>query len=218
VGEALSATSGTLGGLLHVEGVDYGVSCGHVIGADAATVQPSHPDDGSNQTIGTCRKSTASQLVGRGQRCQVGGNANTVDAALIEIDQTVPSSQAVRKLGAVVRTVPVAEVAEDEVLQVSARSGVRRLAVGALAVRRTIAIDGTDYCFKDLFELRRTGQNWGAKGSVSSPTEDGDSGAWVLRGEPGGYAWVGMVTAGDGPVGYAQFAETVEAWARSAVH
>ena len=207
---------GTLGGILNLNGDSYAVTCGHVIDPGIDAVQPCEPDGGTGMAIGSCTHSTAATLAHKGQRCQARGFANTVDAALVKVSG-VTALDTVRDLGTVVRTAPLADIAEDETVRVSARSGTRTLVTGALTLRRSIAIGNghsTDvYCFQDLFELRRPGNRWGATGSVKPPTRGGDSGAWVLRDEPGGWAWLGMVTAGDGPSSYAQFAENLESWA-----
>ncbi|MBH0118628.1 hypothetical protein I0Q12_03405 [Rhodococcus sp. CX] len=214
VGQAARSINGTLGGLIDMNGATYGVTCGHVIVTNAAAVQPSDPDGGTK--IGNCVHSTDGTLTSPGQRCRASGHANTVDAALIELESSVSATKSVRALGQVVRTVAIADIVECERVEVSARSGTRTLEIGALALRRSMTISGTVYCFEDLLEIRRPGKRWGGKGSVSSPTKGGDSGAWVLRKEPGGYAWIGMVTAGDGPSSYAQFAESIEGWAHEA--
>jgi hypothetical protein len=120
-------------------------------------------------------------------------------------------------LGRVTRTASIGEIAEDDAVVILARSGSRRLVIGAYVLRRTINIDGTNYCFEDLFELRRPGEHWGVSGTVRPPTQGGDSGAWVLRFDNGEVNWLGMVTAGDSAVSYAQFAENVEDWARTAI-
>ena len=206
--------NGTLGGVLVIDGTSYAVTCGHVIDAASQAVQPSVPDGGST-VIGTCVCSTDGNLTDPGNQCCAIGTANTVDAALVEIDVTAAAS--VRSVGPVLATVAFRDIAEGEIVRVSARSGTRSLEIGALALRRNIQIRDTAYCFQDLMELRRPGAHWAQKGTIEYPTMSGDSGAWVLRPEAGANSWVGMVTAGDGPSSYAQFAETVEAWANAAV-
>jgi len=111
----------------------------------------------------------------------------------------------------------MADISEDENVLVEARSGVRSLKIGALALRRSIDIQGTVYCFKDLFELRHRGDRWATKGLANNPTRRGDSGAWVFRETPLENDWLGMVTAGDGPSSYAQFSELVMDWANSKI-
>lgn len=211
-GELGTSTRGTLGGCLDVEGTLYGVTCGHVIAGSAKAVQPSGPDGGS-QVVGTCLSS--SSFSGAGERCRARTVANAVDAALIDLDVSALTS--VRKLGQVTGTVPISDVVEGESVKLSARSGIRTLEVGALALRRSFTIGGVVYCFEDLLEIRRPGRHWGAKGVAARPTEPGDSGAWILRAESGGNGWVGMVIGNDGPSSYAQFAQSVEDWAKNAV-
>jgi len=203
---------GTLGGFLVFDDNSYAVTCGHVIGESSQAVQPSDPDGGS-EVIGTCVHSTAGSLTDPRQACHKTGPANEVDAALVRIDVPVAVPRSVRNVGPILRTVAAKDVVEGEIVRLSARSGTRSLEVGALALRRSIGIRGTTYCFQNLLELRRPGPNWGQKGSIKPPSKDGDSGAWVLRPETDGCGWIGMLTAGDGPSSYAQFAETVEKWA-----
>lgn len=214
VGAQGRQANGTLGGILVIDGTSYAITCGHVIDAPSHAVQPSEPDGGST-VIGTCVCSTDGSLTDSGtQSCAIGA-ANTVDAALVEVDVTASTS--VRNVGPVVATVPLRDIAEGEIVRVSARSGTRSLEIGALALRRSIKIRDTAYWFQDLMELRHPGVHWAQKGTIEHPTKSGDSGAWALRPEGGANSWVGMVTAGDGPSGYAQFAETVEAWANAVV-
>ena len=215
IGEEGRNASGTLGGCVDIDGIRYGVTCGHVIATAKNVVQPSHPDGGS--TIGACAHSTEGTLTPTGDGCRARGAANSTDAALLRFDD-VEMDAKVRKQGDISDVVPLDDVVEGETVVVSARSGQKTLQIGALALRRSVSIGGSDYCFQDLFELRRTGTSWGVKGSVSPPTKAGDSGAWVLRPEPDGrFGWLGMVTAGDGPCSYAQFSETVSDWANDAV-
>jgi hypothetical protein len=206
--------NGTLGGVLVIDGTSYAVTCGHIIDASSQAVQPSVPDGGS-MVIGTCVCSTDGSLTEPNKHCCSVGAANTVDAALVEIDVTASTS--VRSVGPVHATVPLRDIAEGEIVRVSARSGTHSLEIGALALLRSVQIRDTAYCFQDLMELRRPGTHWAQKGTIDYPTKSGDSGAWVLRPEASANRWLGMVTASDGPSSYAQFAETVEAWANAAV-
>jgi hypothetical protein len=212
IGPTGISANGTLGGILDLDGDIYALTCGHVIDEMVEAVQPSEPDGGAGMIVGRCEHSTSGQLLGSGFRCRAHGVANAVDAALIDLS-TVSAPNSVLGLGHVTAVAGIADVAEDETVKASSRSGLRRLQVGALALRRSITIGADLFCFKELFELRRTGNNWGMKGSLKPPTRSGDSGAWVVREDSGGLTWLGMVTAGDGPSSYAQFAETVEAWA-----
>lgn len=211
IGEEGRDASGTLGGCLDVAGQRYGVTCGHVFQPAANVVQPSYPDGGVSK-LGTCAYSTAPTLIGPNHGCTAEGPANINDVALLRFDSVDLKSE-IKGIGRVSRIVPKSDVHEQQFVQVSARSGTNRLQIASLAVRRTVEIAGTNYCFQNLMELRRPGPYWGATGTIKHPTIPGDSGAWVLGEEAEGFGWVGMVTAGDGPCSYAQYAENVCDWA-----
>ncbi|MFE4310618.1 hypothetical protein ACFRR6_31730 [Streptomyces sp. NPDC056891] len=217
LGQTGRAIKGTLGGFLNLNGDRYAVTCGHVISASRMATQPSEPDGGTGMVISDCLHTSDEMLFGADEPCRGAGSANSIDAAIVRVDSSILIDDSILDLGPVSRTVPMSEVVEGGTVQVSARSGLRNLIVGALALRRSVSIAGKSYCFQDLLELRRPGGNWGVRGSLVTPTRRGDSGSWVVQEESDGYGWVGMVTAGDGPASYAQFAEIVENWAKSMI-
>lgn len=215
-GSALSS-AGTLGGILFNDiGEAFGTTCAHV--ADRGMVsQPSARDASNAQPIGDVVAATILRNAPPGVPCNSrnpGAQFNTMDAALIRLNDPVSVRPEVLEAGEVHGLAPAASIGQEQPCEFTGRSsGLRRLVTAQLnAEHRFQGPDGTSFCFKDTIELRHDSR-WGT--FAGRAVRPGDSGAWVLRQGPTGTEWTAMIIADDGMRGFAVFAEDVLAWCTS---
>jgi len=201
---------GTLGVVLtDGAGVYYALTCSHVAGAAAQVAQPSRRDAASPAVIGRTVSSTALTVCPPGTKCNPwsGVTPNEIDASLIQIDtKTVSAILEVLDVGPLTGVTPRASISPSQAVEAVGRTSRRNaLQVGGLAAWYTFTHGGSDYCFKNLFEVESP---YGAAGI----TKLGDSGAPVCTPDAVGTAWAGMIIGCDAYKGYAMYGETVDAW------
>ena len=212
-------SSATLGGIVRDSGGQtYALTCAHAVDGAEPAFQPSLTDDKNAAKIGV--PAFKSPLVpSGGAPCNPyapGAVLTGLDAALIPVAPADASAGEVLGLGPLTGWVPRVSLEPGQLVEVAGKeSGLKTLEVGGLAVlyKTYDATTKTYYCYRDLFQLR-----WPSiwRTCARMPVQRGDSGAWVVTNDGAGRRWAGMVVAGDRLLGYAQFAEDVVDWAKSA--
>lgn len=214
IGDPTSSFTGTLGGILaDANGASFALTSGHVLSSGAIVHQPAPSDSAQSTRIGACVAAT--KLAAPTSRCSpYGGTPDKVDIALIELDLPIKVDAELLGIGPLPGgSTLTRDMNPQMAIELSGKvSGHRKLRTGGLAVTQQIEINGSLYCFRDLFEIVRLSRFQGVTGTLSPPVQRGDSGAWVVRNGPNGYEWCGVVTATDSAIGYAIFAEFVMDW------
>jgi hypothetical protein len=145
--------------------------------------------------------------------CSRAAALNDVDAALVALDPTVGSDLSVLAIGRVAGIASANELRVESPVEVSGRSGHRRLYTGGILAVGSIFHGSDRYCFRDLFELKRSSPGfWSLTGFIAPPVRPGDSGAWVIQSGSDGPDWCGVVIGGQRPIGLASFAENMNTW------
>jgi hypothetical protein len=203
--------AGTLGGILEdASGKRFGLTCAHVVASGDEAQQPSPRDNIRGAArIGNCVAS--STLTSHTLPLDSSDpSINEVDVAAIELDQ--PADLEILEVGALAEIASKSRVNPDASVEVTGKSGRRSLYIGAISLMHEFKFQGTKYGYKNLFELKRQSRFWGLTGTLRPPVEPGDSGGWVLTAGANGMDWLGVIVAGDGPVGYATPADFVIDW------
>ena len=202
---------GTLGGILEDGSAKrFGLTCAHVLGSGDDVQQPSPADNrGAALSIGQCVQSnTLSTHVAPVDAYDP--SINEIDAALVELSE--PADLEVLGVGPLAGVAGKSQVHRNMSVEVVGKESHEKLVVGPTSLAHEFRFDGDMYAYKNLFELRRASRFWGVTGTVSRPVKGGDSGGWVFRAGSNGTEWLGVVIAGDGPVGYAVPAEFIMDW------
>ena len=171
-------------------GERYAITCSHVIQAGASARQPADADVGRGLSdackthwvtaddgglIGACVASTdlAPSLGGCNR---YSGSLNTVDAALIAIDSTIPAQLEILEFG------PVAGFGARESIDVGTvvdvvgkESGRQRARIGGLGLVYEFLTPGGRFCFDRVIELRHPSRFYGLYGTFTPPVRQGDS-------------------------------------------
>ena len=183
--------SGTLGGYLtdSVTNRHYAVTCGHVADSGVFT--------SSGTGIGAVTAAKAPAPLQGGVRCHAGcGCMTELDIALVDI-----GSPGTNVAGGVAGHVGNG----DLVTMNGASSGSRTYEVGGFLVEHEIG----GACWERLIQLHAPRDHLvpvSVSIAVATMPQDGDSGAWVLRGTE----WAGMVVASDKSLfGYAIASDTL---------
>jgi hypothetical protein len=206
--------NGTIGGIVRDGTTFFGVTCSHVVPNDQDTVdQPAFVDSSASAPIG--KRVAGTTLVGSKATdpCNAYNTntpTNSLDVALIEIDNatSVFSPPEIRKIGAITGIVPRTLLGPGQEVEFSGKtSGHKRRILKGVGVpyRVTDRFTGDIHCFQHLLVFRTP---WGNR----RPSKGGDSGAWLCCKYGSGYGWTGMIIGGDGPDGYAVFADGIEKW------
>lgn len=213
-------SSGTLGGIIEDQnGSRFGITCAHLASQGDSIDQPAQSDRSSTQPIGSVYADSGLIVSSVNTPCSPQNPAsklNTVDAALIELDSSVPADLKILNLGNLTRVYPEMDLNPgDDLFFVGKESGPaqRHLVVGGLNVVFRFSDDGVDfYSFKNTFQVE-----WPSTISTppGPPVVAGDSGAWLCKPENHSHAWAGMVIGCHRDMGYALFSETVFNWANA---
>jgi hypothetical protein len=206
-----ATTYGTLGGIVEDgSGQRYGVTCAHVMANRALVDQPAAYDSRKASRIGRSHIVTVLQNCLSPTPCSPYTNDSHIsdaDLALIHLDTSVPADLQVLSIGPLSGVVARSSLTTGQRVEFVGRtSGLRVGEIGGLAVFYRLQMNGNNYCFRDLFEVR-----WGnaARQRVRPIVQDGDSGSWVCTPAGKGMGWCGQVIGQDRNVGYAVFAETL---------
>lgn len=215
-GVSISASTGrpgTLGGILQANGARYALTCSHVLDGGDEAHQPSPADNGrAAERIGDCVESCA--LMSHVPPLDpYDPSINTVDAAVVQLDDSVPADMQILNVGALAGISTKSQVHPNSSVEIAGKeAGHQSLYIGGVTMVHEFDLDGAKYGYRNLFELKRASRFHGITGTLNVPVSPGDSGAWVLRAGPHGAEWLGVVVAGDGPYGYAIPAEFICDW------
>jgi hypothetical protein len=187
-----SGRTGTLGGFLRdwLTGQVYGVTCGHVVSSGVAS--------DSSGVIGRCVHALLPVPHPNGQNCSSSCLTVTrADVALLEVQSFTSKG---------IGVTPAQTIANGDLVEMELESGPVHYVVGGAVVEH--AIGGS--CWTRLFQIHApipAGILPAAAYVATTPLpKDGDSGAWLFRGES---EWAGMVVAADRLHGYALAPTTV---------
>ncbi|MHB8269575.1 hypothetical protein [Bradyrhizobium sp.] len=183
-----SSAYGTLGGFLrdNKSNKTFAVTCGHVISAGAASTTTGY--------LGPCVHAAVPIPLPSGIPCtSTCGCLTELDVALIDVGGAAVVN--------VATSIAAILVPKDIVTMKGAKSGrPRRYEVGGAMVEHTIG--GSCWSRLSLFQAPVSVGVLpvAVKVGMTPPPDDGDSGAWLVR---GGNEWAGMVVAGDALHGFA---------------
>ncbi len=192
---------GTIGGFLKdpAAGRNYAVTCAHVISMGTASL--------TSGPLGPCRHASSPTPLPTGVACCTGcPHMTELDFALIETGSASVSNKA---------TSIVQYVFNRQLVDMNgATSGPVQYEVGGAVVEQEL--DG--YCWSRLFQVHApvSASMFPVSMKVATTTlpQDGDSGAWLLRGAT---EWAGMIVATDALHGYALPATAILAGAEKLV-
>jgi hypothetical protein len=207
-----SGPPGTLGGIIEdSHGQRFGLTCAHVLASGDEAQQPSPRDNaGAATRVGRCI--AASPLTTHTPPLDpYDPSINELDVGLVELDQ--PADLEVLHLGALAGIAAKSRVHPNGSVDVVGKeSGRQSVYMGGVTLTHEFDLHGVKYGYKNLFELKRRSRFYGITGTIRPPVRPGDSGGWVITAGATGSEWLGVVVAGDGPVGYATPAEFLTDW------
>lgn len=210
--------SGTLGGFLwHTNDLTYyALSCAHVLG-DASSpgnlnraYSPKPNAFGAKVEIGNVTWSEMPPSKSTSKcNSRTDPNAPTIDVAIAEIDgPTLPITPNLifPNAGKITQWTPIANIGQgDPTSFCGYASGTVNAKVKEATIWKELTLNGTPYCFKDLFVLEDIVFRY----VTSALAKHGDSGAWVVNSTSSVVSWDGMLIGGDGVNAYCCYAENI---------
>ena len=205
-----STEAGTMGGILKgSSGKYYGVTCAHVVGQARDVDQPAQIDNAGG-VIGAVVESqlppaypSYAKKIAANQQWY----ASKVDVALVEIQGATTAKLEVLKMGRITALVSLADIEQDEEMQLTGRSSdwqkVQR-ACRSPYYNVTNKITGDEYCYENPLVFREP--------SGAAAAQPGDSGSWLCKEVGAAYHWAAMLVAGDRQLGIAVGADEIKAW------
>jgi hypothetical protein len=210
-----TAHDGTIGGIVRDGSKFFGITCSHVVPNNQDIVDQPAQADSSASAAPIGKRVAGTTLVGSkvSDPCNPYNTAtpiNTLDVALIEIDDTtaVSTPPEIQNIGVLTGIVPRPLLNRGQQVEFSGKSSgykVRFLKGVGVPYRLTNRFTGNIHCFLHVLEFETSS-------GKRRPSKGGDSGAWLCSRYGSGYGWTGMIIGGDGPDGYAIFADGIEQW------
>lgn len=202
---------GTLGGIVEDQtGQRYGMTCAHVFPFVSPITQPACRDDLQAKAFGMSGPSIALQPCPGTEPCNPYRNSPhvaTVDTTLVTLNEGVDADLKVFTIGSLAGVVTKKSMTIGQSVSFEGRtSGYCTAEVGGLALFYRFQHGGEVYCFRDLFEIRRSSRILAA---LFPLVRAGDSGAWVCTETDTGPGWCGQIIGEDRNGGFAAFAENI---------
>ena len=210
-----AAQEGTLGGFLwNSRDLTYNaVSCAHVLGRESVggkknrAYSPKPGALGAKVEIGDViwsQMPSASSTTKCNSRADP--NAPTIDAACAVIDGNTAPNLAFPGAGKITQWTPIASMGQGDPTSFYGNiSGHVHAKIKEATIWKEIKLNGTPYCFKDIFALEDTVFQYVA----AALAKKGDSGAWVVNATAGVVSWDGMLVGGDGQNAYCCYAANI---------
>ena len=200
---------GTLGGILHDTSCQkfYGITCSHVVELASEIFHPAKYDSSKSMKIGeVVHKSVLSPLPVNFYQTKNLSAANEMDVALIEILE--PAVLEILHIGSVASIFPEdLLVPNGQVNFVGRSSGHKQFLYADPDIVFYDLYQGAErFRYKDLMQIRQDGK---IANFISTPTLNGDSGAWLCTPYQNGPAWCGMIIGGYGQTAFAISAEKI---------
>jgi len=210
VGQNSPFTAGTIGGLFRDtnNGMEYILSCAHVLGDNKKTVFTPGPADSKNGTaIADVRMSVLPQP-NKSQSCnnRTHGVPDSLDIALAEVKMGTSVNFIIPGFHSPKHVTSFNQMKTgDQITFFGKTSGKVDAVLGSLCIYHEIEIDKQPRCFGDIFTITYP-TPWYINANLAKP---GDSGSCILRSINHLTTWEGMLFACDGATGYACFAENI---------
>ncbi|SEW34901.1 hypothetical protein [Chitinophaga arvensicola] len=194
-----AANAGTLGGILRdrYSSDYYGLTCGHVAPVNFTDVEhPSTLDHSTTTVIGSTYYVDVPSVAATTHCTMYDGTTffHQMDLSLIKLN--AKADLKIINIGRLDGIALARDLYTGMWAEFNGRtSGHRTLILGAIGI--TGKVDngsGSECCFEHLVQLQDYAV---ANLNKVTPTQDGDSGAWVIVDTPQGRMWAGMVIGGD---------------------